>query len=139
MSNGYKRYASEEYVNEIVDTLAQNKLSVPATASVGQTIIVATIDEDGKPLTWEIVTPELISNKVTSITSDTTDEQYPSAKAVYNELNAITDSLSKTATEEYVDAKLSAFQLVLTDENTGKKYKLTVVDGNLTMTEVASE
>ena len=27
----------------------------------------------------------------------------------------------------------------LTDENTGKKYRLTVVDGNLTMTEVASE
>ena len=46
------------------------------------------------------------------------------------------DGSKKLATEEYVDAKISNF--TLTDETTGKKYKLTVVDGNLTMTEVES-
>ena len=42
----------------------------------------------------------------------------------------------KLATEEYVDTKFS--NLTLTDETTGKKYKLTVSDSNLTMTEVES-
>ena len=46
------------------------------------------------------------------------------------------DGSKKLATEEYVDTKISNF--TLTDETTGKKYKLTVVNGNLTMTEVGS-
>ena len=35
-----------------------------------------------------------------------------------------------------IDNKMSANQWILTDENTGKKYKLAVIDGKLTMTEV---
>ena len=35
-----------------------------------------------------------------------------------------------------IDNKMSANQWILTDENTGKKYKLAVIDGSLTMTEV---
>lgn len=46
------------------------------------------------------------------------------------------DGSKKLATEEYVDTKFS--NLTLTDETTGKKYKLTVNNGNLTMTEVES-
>ena len=55
----------------------------PATATVGQTIRVSAVDENGVPTAWEAFDP-----------------------------------------------------FVLTDENTGTKYKLTVVDGKLTMTEV---
>ena len=55
------------------------------TATVGQTIVVKSIDENGKPIEWEAVDP-----------------------------------------------------FVLTDENTSIKYKLSVVDGILTMTEVTS-
>ena len=35
-----------------------------------------------------------------------------------------------------IDKKMSGNQWILTDENTGKKYKLAVIDGSLTMTEV---
>ena len=55
----------------------------PATATVGQTIRVSAVDENGVPTAWEAFDP-----------------------------------------------------FVLTDESTGIKYKLTVVDSKLTMTEV---
>lgn len=37
---------------------------------------------------------EVLANKVTSINADSTDEQYPSAKAVYTRLNALADVLT---------------------------------------------
>lgn len=37
---------------------------------------------------------EVLANKVTSIDADSTDEQYPSAKAVYTRLNALADILT---------------------------------------------
>lgn len=37
---------------------------------------------------------EVLANKVTSIDADSTDEQYPSAKAVYTRLNALGDALT---------------------------------------------
>lgn len=47
--DGSKKLATEEYVNnEIADCI-----KAPATASVGQTIIVKAVDESGKPTEWE--------------------------------------------------------------------------------------
>lgn len=63
-----------------------DKIPTPPTASIGQTIVVKSVDENGKPTEWEVVNP-----------------------------------------------------FVLTDESTGTQYKLSVADGKLTMTEVASE
>ena len=47
--DGSKKLATEEYINnEIADCI-----KAPATASVGQTIIVKAVDETGKPTEWE--------------------------------------------------------------------------------------
>ena len=74
-----KIYASQEYVQEkLID-----KIPVPATAEVGQVLVVKTVDANGKPSEWECVDP-----------------------------------------------------FVLTDETTGIKYKLSVIDSKVTLTEV---
>ena len=44
-----KIYADRDYVEEKV----QNKISTPETASKGQTIVVKTVDSNGKPTEWE--------------------------------------------------------------------------------------
>ena len=45
-------------------------------------------------LSGQVALCEVLANKVTSIDADSTDEQYPSAKAVYTRLNALADILS---------------------------------------------
>lgn len=49
---------------------------------------------------WKNITPDIsgkenISNKVTSISSESTDTQYPSAKAVYNIIGDIESLLAE--------------------------------------------
>ena len=44
-------YASEDYVNEAL----QDKITAPSAASVGQTIVVKSVDDAGKPTEWEAV------------------------------------------------------------------------------------
>lgn len=46
-----KRFATEDYVATALD----EKLLFHSTASVGQTIVVKVIDENGKPTEWEAV------------------------------------------------------------------------------------
>jgi hypothetical protein len=74
-----KIYASQDYVSEAL----KDKISVPISVTVGQTIVVKSVDENGKPTEWEAVD-----------------------------------------------------QFVLTDEDTGAKYKLSVSNGKLEMAEV---
>lgn len=45
-------------------------------------------------LSGQVALCEVLANKVTSIDADSTDEQYPSAKAVYTRLNALGDILT---------------------------------------------
>lgn len=45
-------------------------------------------------LSGQVALCELLANKVTTINEDSTDEQYPSAKAVYTRLNALADILT---------------------------------------------
>lgn len=45
-------------------------------------------------LSGQVALCEVLANKVTSIDADSTDEQYPSAKAVYTRLNALADILT---------------------------------------------
>lgn len=45
-------------------------------------------------LSEQVALCEVLANKVTSIDADSTDEQYPSAKAVYTRLNALADALT---------------------------------------------
>lgn len=45
-------------------------------------------------LSGQVALCEVLVNKVTSINADSTDEQYPSAKAVYTRLNALADILT---------------------------------------------
>lgn len=45
-------------------------------------------------LSGQVALCEVLANKVTSINADSTDEQYPSAKAVYTRLNALGDVLT---------------------------------------------
>ena len=45
-------------------------------------------------LSGQVALCEVLANKVTSIDADSTDEQYPSAKAVYTRLNALGDVLT---------------------------------------------
>ena len=76
----------EDITDKAIEALAHTHdeyISSPATATVGQTIRVSAVDENGVPTAWEAFDP-----------------------------------------------------FVLTDESTGIKYKLTVVDSKLTMTEV---
>lgn len=46
-----KRFATEDYVATALD----EKLLFHSTASVGQTIVVKAIDENGKPTEWECI------------------------------------------------------------------------------------
>ncbi len=50
---------------------------------------------------------ELVSNKVTSITSASTDTQYPSAKAVYTKINGITPASIGAATSSHTHDEYS--------------------------------
>lgn len=45
-------------------------------------------------LSEQVALCEVLANKITSIDADSTDEQYPSAKAVYTRLNALADALT---------------------------------------------
>jgi hypothetical protein len=64
---------------------------------------------------------ELSTNKDTEITAESTDDQYPSAKAVYDILNEQKSGM------------------VLTDSATGDMYRLYVDNNKLTMEKVESE
>ena len=46
-----KRFATENYV----DKLLNEKIDTPSVASIGQTIVVKAVDENGKPTDWECV------------------------------------------------------------------------------------
>lgn len=89
MDEGSKKLATEEYVDQktvtdttltvegaaadaktVGDKLAE-KISTPATASVGQTIKVSAVDENGKPTAWEAVDfPKEVWEKINEITVD---------------------------------------------------------------------
>jgi hypothetical protein len=56
-------------------------------------VSTTTFEAKVKRLEESINASELSANKVTSLSSDSTDTQYPSAKCVYNELKAIRDSI----------------------------------------------
>lgn len=70
-----KIYASQDWVNEQTAT----KITAPAVAEAGQTIVVKSVDETGKPIEWEAVdgthyaevTKEVLYDKEISFTSST--------------------------------------------------------------------
>ena len=47
-------YFTDADKQELVAELAENAIPVPATAEVGQTIVVSAVDENGKPTAWDV-------------------------------------------------------------------------------------
>ena len=54
-------------VSEQIEVAVADAITVPATASIGQTIVVKAVDENGKPTEWEAVDPWVITDDVTSL------------------------------------------------------------------------
>lgn len=89
--DGSKKLATEEYVNNKVSDFGG--IQSPTNAEVGQTIVVKSVDENGKPTEWEAVdVPSgggeeawdyektiVIEEEVASITIDTFDDGTPLA------------------------------------------------------------
>lgn len=50
-----KIYASQDWV-------AENTVLLPAVVTVGQSLIVKSVDENGKPIEWEAVDPWVIAS-----------------------------------------------------------------------------
>lgn len=65
-------------------------------------VSTTTFEAKVKRLEESINASELSANKVNSLSSDSTDTQYPSAKCVYNELKAIRESIPTYTTAEGV-------------------------------------
>lgn len=65
------------------------KIDAPQTAQVGEVLTVEEVDEDGKPTKWKTAPAAAEIDVVTEITAENTNEQIPSAKAVYT---GITDA-----------------------------------------------
>ena len=63
------------------------------------------------------ISPEVVSNKVTSLSSSSTDAEYPSAKCVYDELEALNEALNA----EPFDAK-SEYLTIEALENSTEVY-----------------
>lgn len=59
-----KIYASQDWVDERLSNvlLECDAIPVPASATVGQTIAVKSVDENGKPTEWEAVDPWVITS-----------------------------------------------------------------------------
>jgi hypothetical protein len=62
-----KGFATEQYVDDVL----ANKIPTPATAQIGQTIVVKSVDENGKPVAWECVDiPEQVQSDWSQNDSD---------------------------------------------------------------------
>lgn len=59
------------------------KIDAPQTAQVGEVLTVEEVDAEGKPKKWKTQTAAAGIDVVTEITAEGTNEQIPSAKAVY--------------------------------------------------------
>lgn len=120
--------AAQYKFKKYIDTEYKNIVHSPDSASVGQTIVVKTVDENGKPTEWETVNVSAFSYE--------------------NEL-LLTDRTTGLKYRLYVDnGKLSMEAIVtsaseedptLTDKTTGIKYKLYVDSGKLAMESVSTE
>lgn len=73
MSDNIKRYASEDYVNNIIASSTPNTSFGITGASVGQTIRITAVDENGTPTAWEPVDLVLKSDFDTIMGSYITD------------------------------------------------------------------
>lgn len=65
------------------------KIDAPQTAAVGEVLTVEKVDADGKPTKWKTAPAAAGIDVVAEITAESTNEQIPSAKAVYT---GITDA-----------------------------------------------
>lgn len=71
---------------------------------------MAFLDKTGLERLWAHIVSnvEKISNKVTSISAQSTDAQYPSAKAVYSEISKINSGLTYNVTELSITIALNS-------------------------------
>ena len=91
-------------------TITMNPTYASTSAKVPETYVG--YKSDGTLRTWVLADSEDANNKVTTISSSSTDVQYPSAKAVYDELvdkedtsNKVTSLSSSSTDTEYPSAK----------------------------------
>lgn len=107
--DGSKKLSTEEYVNsEIADCI-----KAPATAEVGQTIVVKAVDENGKPTEWEAADmasggggePEydyektvVLDEAVASYIIDTFDDGTPLALSSLEVISVTTNNTASTVT-----------------------------------------
>lgn len=76
------------------DALAE-KIPAPATASVGQTIKVSAVDENGKPTAWEAADPEEVWELLADVTLEEEVKRYEhSFDSPQRKLKVIVDSLA---------------------------------------------
>ena len=97
-----KIYADREYVDEKI----LNKISAPATASVGQVIIVKSVDENGKPIEWEAV-DRVMTDDTLSIAGRPAD-----AKVAGDSINNLTTSIN-SLTKDFENLQIGTTQLLL--------------------------
>ena len=97
---------------------------------------------DGTLRTWVLADSEDANNKVTTISSSSTDIQYPSAKAVYDELvdkedtsNKVTSLSSSSTDTEYPSAKAVYDELAAKEDVANK---VTSISSSSTNTEYPS-
>lgn len=65
-----QRFATEDYVTTALD----EKISAPSTTSIGQVIVVKSVDENDKPIEWEakdLITEAEVTDMLTSVLGDT--------------------------------------------------------------------
>lgn len=93
-----KTEVDEKEVEVTLNGASVSSLSFYAPTTAGTSGQVLKSSGNGAPV-WgsvDIDAKENKSNKVTSMTSSSTDLQYPSAKCVYNYVNGLNDKLLKT-------------------------------------------
>lgn len=77
------QYALNKDVNEIKGEL-DKKITSPSTAEVGQTIIVKSVDSNGKPIEWEVT--DLSKKMVVNFSGDGTEESPYTCDKTWNEI-----------------------------------------------------
>lgn len=118
--------------NDFSDTYKTKLNGIEAGAEVN---IIETVKVDGTALTpdanravnVDLSGKENISNKVTSVSSSSTDTQYPSAKAVYSGLSAKENtsnkvtSMSNSSTDTQYPSAKAVYNSLNSKENTSNK------------------
>ena len=105
-----------------VITLNKEYIPVPTPAEVGQTIVVKTVDENGKPTEWE--TADMLTEEsdptVPAWAKEATKPTYTAAEVGALPADTVIPSIDGLATETYVNnavAGVNAVPSATTDDN----------------------